>query len=106
MPRVVPPSRLSPFRIFRFLAYSWLLRACRCALPPRARDTAETSVLGASIRWALADRLAKDEDSTSKLVLRRASTSQFYFFFLFFALNFAHRAFCAAAIRARAAGER
>src|SRR5215472_10837875 len=99
MPRVVPPSRLSSFPLFRFLAYAWLLRARRCVVSSRARNTAEASVLGGSARGALAHRLAEDEERARKLVL-------YYFFFLFFALNFAHRALCAAAIRARAPAER
>ena len=54
MPRVLPSSRLSEVRVPRFVAYSRLLRASGCALPPCAWDTAKETVLGACGTWALA----------------------------------------------------
>src|SRR5439155_19948964 len=58
MPRVLPSSGFSAVQISRFMAYSRLLRASRRAVSPCARYRAEATLLGASCRRALEDRLA------------------------------------------------
>jgi len=61
VPRVLPPSGLSEVRVPRFMAHSRILRASRCALPPCAGDAAKKTILGTSIGWSMADRLAANE---------------------------------------------
>src|SRR5438552_18473985 len=58
MPRVLPSSGFSAVQISRFMAYSRLLRASRRAVSPCERYRAEATLLGASCRRALEDRLA------------------------------------------------
>ena len=55
VPRILPPSRLSAFRIPGLMAHSRFLRANRCALPPCAGNAAKATNLGAYIEWAMAD---------------------------------------------------
>ena len=61
LPRVLPSPRLPALRVATVVAYTRLLRAYCCALPPRARHSSETPVLGASARRALADQLAPNQ---------------------------------------------
>jgi hypothetical protein len=52
---------LPALRVSRVVAYTRLLRACCCALPPRTWHSSEAPVLGASAWRALADRLAPNQ---------------------------------------------
>ena len=64
LPRVLPSSRFSPIWFLRLVAYTGFLRAYGGALPSCERNAAETTLLGSSAGWTLADRLASDESGS------------------------------------------
>jgi len=67
---ILPPPRLSAVRVSRLVAYAWLLRAHRCALPPCAGNAAEAIILGGSAGRSVADRLAAHESRCLSLQVR------------------------------------
>src|SRR2546428_13815628 len=76
MPRVLPSSGFSAVQISRFMAYSRLLRASRRAVSPCERYRAEATLLGASCRRALEDRLAAYQSGRVRGSEVRAGFSQ------------------------------